>query len=583
MCGILGIYKYCSITKNDIDSVLKGAEIIKHRGPDYMGVWSNSNISLAHDKLSILDFSKESNQPIELENVVVAFNGEIYNYKHLIKKHNLSNSGIDAHVIARLYEKMGMDCIYEIEGAFAISIYDKRSEKLYLVRDRVGVKPILYRYISDRCFYFSSEAKAFEAFDDISLKVNKKRIAADLVCWFWADKYESYFEDIYHVRAGEYICIDKGQLTKHTYWNIPHNVRDVRNEELKDALEKATLDRLQGSAKYATLLSGGLDSSLLTGIVASNVDRVTSYTICYDDSENNIDLDYAKEVVDMYSNIDHKINYVSKGEITEEFVRRVTYHLEEVVWDKVYCSMYTNYKRAVEDGYRIIINGQGSDECLVGYYNDFAHYAFSHEQLTSPNFMLDYFIDSNIVDGSILNKESLGEIKDYLGDSLRNNLPDNLSEYSSKDAVAYWAMKTYLQTNLVQEDRMSMANSCECRVPFTNYKFVELAFSLVGNKKVVGTNEKAPLKNIGKEYLPVSIVNRQKQAFVNPKESYNAIAFDYIKKNKDKILQSEVFKYVFDEGFLETIDKCDFGFNNELAWKVMAISLFEDVFNRKKV
>lgn len=578
MCGILGVYKYCSITKNDTESVCKGAEIIKHRGPDYMGVWSDNNISLAHDKLSILDFSECSNQPIELENVVVAFNGEIYNYKELIKKHNLPDFGIDAHVIAHLYEKMGIDCICEIEGAFAIAIYDKRSERFYLVRDRIGVKPVLYRFTDDGKFYFSSEAKAFKAFDDVKLKVNRKRIAADLVCWFWADKFESYFEDIYHVRAGQYMCIDKGKMTMHTYWDIPHNIRDVKDEELKATLKKATLDRLQGSAKYATLLSGGLDSSLLTGIIASNVDKVTSYTICYDDSENNIDLNYAKEVVDMYSNINHNINYVSKEKITDEFVRKVTYHLEEVVWDKVYCSMYTNYNRAVEDGYRIIINGQGSDECLVGYYNDFLHYSFNKEQLSSVDYMFDYFVDSNIVDGSILNKNSLEEIKDYLGYSLKKNLPDNLSEYSSKDAVAHWAMKTYLQANLVQEDRMSMANSCECRVPFTNYKFVELAFSLVGDEKVVGANEKAPLKRIGKEYLPQSIINRQKQAFVNPKENYNTIAFDYIKSNKNKITESEVFKYVFTRAFLENIDKCDFRFNTELAWKIMAISVFEEVF-----
>lgn len=138
-------------------------------------------------------------------------------------------------------------------------------------------------------------------------------------------------------------------------------------------------------------------------------------------------------------------------------------------------------------------------------------------------------------------------------------------------------MKTYLQANLVQEDRMSMANSCECRVPFTDYKFVELAFSLSGDEKVVGVNEKAPLKRIGKEYLPQSIVNRQKQAFVNPKENYNTIAFDYIKNNKNKITESEVFKYVFSREFLENIDKCDFKFNMELAWKIMAISVFEEV------
>lgn len=578
MCGILGIYKYRSITKNDTESVREGAEIIKHRGPDYTGVWSDNNISVAHNKLSILDFSEYSNQPIELENVVVAFNGEIYNYKDLIKKHNLPDSGIDAHVIARLYEKMGIDCIYEFEGAFAILVYDKRSERLYLVRDRVGVKPVLYHFTDDGRFYFSSEAKAFKVFDDVQLKVNKKRIAADLVCWFWADKFESYFEGIYHVQPGQYICIDKGKMTMHTYWDVPHSIRDVKDEELKDILEKATLDRLQGSAKYATLLSGGLDSSLLTGIIASNVEKVTSYTICYDDSENNIDLDYAKEVVDMYSNINHKINYVSKEKITDEFVRKVTYHLEEVVWDKVYCSMYTNYNRAVEDGYRIIINGQGSDECLIGYYNDFPHYAFSQEQLSSSDYMFDYFVDSNIVEGSILNKDSLEDIKDYLGYSLKKNLPDNLFEYGNKNAVAHWAMKTYLQANLVQEDRMSMANSCECRVPFTAYKFVELAFSLSGDEKVVGVNEKAPLKRIGKEYLPQSIVNRQKQAFVNPKENYNTIAFDYIKNNKNKITESEVFKYVFSREFLENIDKCDFKFNMEFAWKIMAISVFEEVF-----
>lgn len=578
MCGIIGVYKYKKIADKDNLSVRKGAGLMKHRGPDHTGVWNDANISMAHNKLSILDYSENSNQPVELERVVVAFNGEIYNYKELIKKYGLDDSGIDAHVIARLYQKIGIECLKELEGAFAITIYDKFTEKLYLCRDRIGVKPLVYIINSEGELFFSSEIKGLSAFDEIVLKINKRRIASDLLFWFWADKQETYFDKIYHVLPGQYLCIDKRKLSKYIYWNIPHNVRDVSDEELLNKLKDATFERLQGSAKYATLLSGGLDSSLLTGIIASEVDKVTSYTIAYDNSENNIDLDYAKEVVEMYDNIDHRINHVSKDLISNELLHKLTYHLEEVVWDKVYGSMFANYKRAVQDGYRIVINGQGADECLAGYYHDFVHYKFKKTMLTSVDLMFEYFVNDNIHDKAILNRNNIDEWKHCLKKTIDKNFPPNIGMYDSKDVVAYWAMKTYLQSNLIQEDRMSLANSCECRVPYTDYRFVTLAFSIDGNCKIVNDNEKVPLKRVGKEYLPESILNRQKQAFVNPKEKYNSIAYEYINSHNKKLVNSEVLSYIFDEKFLRNIKDCDFSFNPELVWKIMAISVFEDVF-----
>lgn len=572
MCGILGVYSKNKIKDNLVQQMNQAAKIIDHRGPDNTGYWNSENVIMFHNKLSILDFSSNSNQPIETDFTVLTLNGEIYNYKDIINKYGLSENLIDAHVLVFLYEKFGIEFLKYIEGDFAIAIYDKTLNKMFLCRDRLGVKPLLYTVIKDKIFY-TSEIKAFYKISDVSLKPDIKRIVDDFVLSFWAEKEHSYFENVFYVNPGEYLEIDGNNILNKKYWDIRCEIKNHDNyfKEIKDELEEATYKRTMGEAKYASLLSGGLDSSLLTAICASKVNNLTSFTIKYEKEENNLDLEFAKNIVERYSNINHKINFVRRDNITLPLLDKLTWQMEEVLWDKVYFSMWTNYYNAKNNGYRIIINGQGSDEIWAGYYHDFEHYTYNKEKFYQTDEMYKYFYKTNVKYGEIFSTECIDIVKN----SIKSIVLKYIITDDTVNDICKWAAKTYLISNLMQEDRMSMTESVECRVPFTSYKFVEKAFEIRGLEKVKNGIEKYPIKQISHSYLPEKLIDRRKQAFVNPSKTYNKIAQEYLKLNWTVITENKYFKRIFNRGFLDTfIDNQEMINDGEFCWKLFAIYRF---------
>ena len=581
MCGILGVFKQKEqINQQDVHNAFSALTTIHHRGPDFQSLFNDNIAIMGHVKLSILDFSAKSNQPMESEKSVVILNGEIYNYKELIKEFKLEKDLLDAAVISKLYDMLGIDFIKHLDGDFAIGIYDKQQTKTYLIRDRLGVKQIVYK-IDNGSIYFASEVKALFNFGVVK-EPNTKKIFNDLYMWFWDDKKETYFKDVFHVNPGTYLEITKDDVVEHVYWDLKQSYdKKYTIEEIRNCLIDSTLTRLQGSAKYATLLSGGLDSSLLTSIIAKHTkENVFAMTIQYDDSENNIDFDYAKTVAKKYHNINHNKILVLKNDISVPLLKHLTYHMEEVIWDKVYFSMFRNYKFASENGFRIVINGQGSDEVWLGYYYDFPFYAIDS---ISPEYLSEYFINKHLKNLSVYNKSFV--TNDYLlrnADRCLNNFYCWFDKKDHLNSVAYWATKTYLQSNLMQEDRMSMASSVECRVPFTDHKFVEMAFGLSGAEKIVGDIEKSPIKDIAVGYVPDGIITRRKQAFVNPSDKYDELAVKYLQEHIDEISSSEYMNQLFDGILWTNIKAGKFNLATELYWKISAIYHFLETFNFTK-
>lgn len=581
MCGIVGIFKQTEqVSQKDIHNAAMALKTIQHRGPDCQMLFNDNVAIMGHAKLSILDFSDRSNQPVESPKSVVILNGEIYNYKALIKDFGLEEDLLDAAVISKLYDKFGIDFIKHIEGDFAIGIYDKQKTKTYIIRDRLGVKQIVYK-VDNNTVYFASEVKALYNFGIVNAP-NMNKIFNDLYMWFWDDKRETYFKDIYHVNPGTYIEIDKSGIKEQIYWDLKKSYDKKHNtKEIQERLVHSTLTRLQGSAKYATLLSGGLDSSLLTSIIAKHTPaKIFAMTIQYDDSENNIDFDYAKTVVEKYPNISHNKILVSRNDISVSLLKKLTYHMEEVIWDKVYFSMYRNYKFAAENGFRIVINGQGSDEVWLGYYYDFPFYSMKS---ISPEYLAEHFTTKYLKDLSMYNIAYAN--RDYLLDNAErclNNFYNSFNKQDHLNSMAYWATKTYLQSNLMQEDRMSMASSVECRVPFTDHKFVEMAFALSGQEKIVGMVEKSPVKDIAVGYVPDGVIKRQKQAFVNPSDNYDALAIQYLQNNIDEISSSEYMNRLFEKALWDDIKAASHKLPSELYWKISAIYHFLETFNFTK-
>ncbi len=592
MCGISGIVSVKDALSGRLrkESVL-AAKRLQHRGPDFMGIWENDQSVIIHNKLSILDFSDRSNQPVKTPISIVSFNGEIYNYKDVANKFglNLNDMHSDAFVIAHVYNMIGIDVLKEIHGDFAIAIYDMELKRLFLARDRLGVKQIVYHYKND-ILRFSSEAKSFLEYSDIKLSPNMDRLMADLMMSFWADKGDTYFNYVHHVLPGHYLELGDDGLKEIQYWDLDdvpnrHEYAGLTDNEMINCLDnlllQSTHDRLIGEAKLGTLLSGGLDSSILTAIIAKSDPnkKVQAYTILYDEGEENRDYQHAMTVVEQYPNIDHKANNVRQNDMSIENLDLITYHMEEVIWDKVYWSMFTNYKNAAHDGLRVIINGQGSDEVWLGYYHDFPHYKFDEDSLSISN-LTNHFIEKNQAIFPFLNHDTFKaeKVKELIQDTLDKNFEPYKNE-DVKNAIAAWATKTYLQSNLMQEDRMSMASSVECRVPFTDHRFVEAAFSIPSSIKARDGVEKWPLKQVGRKHLPVAICERQKMAFVNPSSRYNDQAHDYLIKHKDEIKNSAAMRELFGPHLFESLES-NLNFPDaEFPWKIVAIHRFMKAYN----
>jgi len=576
MCAILGVHSFGKINKQHIKDANRAIKILKHRGPDYQGIYTASNFIMAHGKLAIQSNDALSNQPVELDNVVVAFNGEIYNYIELINTYKIEGANFDGDVIAFLYKEFGMDFLSLIEGDFAISIYDKRLEKLYLVRDRLGVKQLVYTMKNGE-FYFASEVKALEAFTEVRLDPNKDKIFEDLTMWFWSDKRETYFQGVFHLQPGEYLEISDGSVKHHKYWDVSLGNESLPSINPLEMIQKSVKSRLVGNYPAMTLLSGGLDSSLLTVLVSKLLTKVKSITVNYDDFDNNIDRKFADLVVKSNSSIVQITNHIKSSDVNKSRLDSLSKQMEEVIWDKVYFAMQANYQLAKRNGYRVVINGQGADETWLGYYHDFPMYKFTESKDFEVNNLMSVLADTNIGGVKNLSKQGIDTLRDGVLKVYHNDLPSKKDDVLN--SVAYWATKTYLQSNLMQEDRLSMMSSVECRTPFTNHKLVELAFSLSGNAKVVNSVEKKPLKEAAMGVLPIELIDRQKQAFVNPEDSYGDLVINDWTTIVNEFLYKNGFSKYFSEEYIASIVRGNI--SNSLKWKFAAVNSFLHVYENQ--
>ena len=223
---------------------------------------------------------------------------------------------------------------------------------------------------------------------------------------------------------------------------------------------------MAGQAPIGSILSGGLDSSLLTVIASDQIQRLPAITIRYDSSEDNSDHFFAQMLAEKCGSVQFVENRIRAEDVTIPAIDNACYHIEEVIWDKVYLSQYWNYRCAAQNGLRVVLNGQGSDEVWLGYYYDFPQYRFPNRESFSLENLYGLFIRENIGGEYRISEEARSAYLDMLRLTIEQDIP---SGWPVLDTMVYWAVKTYLISNMMQEDRMSMASSVECRVPFTDH------------------------------------------------------------------------------------------------------------------
>ena len=562
MCGIGGYISSGELNGSAMVSALR------HRGPDHNASFTdsacNKRVYLGHSRLSILDLSENGNQPMFSEDrqVWIVFNGEIYNFPELKKKYfgqDDFRSGTDTEVILRLYLEKGISCISELNGDFAIAIYDKRLKKLFLVRDRVGVKP-LYYYLDKERFIFASEIKAILA-AGVKAELNEDEILNYFV-FKYSQQQRTLYKNIQRLGPASVLTysLENNNITIDKYWRLEKNPAlsalsyDDAKKHLFALLKESSEMRLLADVPIGNFLSGGLDSSIIASFLKSRPD-ITHYCARKDERDlqkegTTSDYHYAARLAADW-NLNLREARIGSEEASLGLIRETLRYSEDLIADGSQIPSYLITKEAAKTS-KVILSGMGADELFLGYaghmltlidanwlsrmplflsaavgkraarveqgkgrflaYRRYIHKLGKYSRLPRYRYAL-----YNIV-GDFDNSCSI-----YSGN--KEETTDLLSSYFPAgenvfDSLMHFELQNFLVKNLHYTDRMAMANSVECRVPFLDHRVIEFAYSLPRHYKLAGSGKfKRILKDTFSGQVPGYILRRRKAGFGMPLRS----------------------------------------------------------------
>jgi len=554
MCGI------CGFNWNDKALLKNMANKMNHRGPDQEGYYNNNLASLGHKRLSIIDLSHKGNQPMfnKDKTFCIVFNGEIYNFKELKDKYCKDypfSSKTDTEVILAMYEKFGEECVKYFNGMWGFCIYDIKNNRFFCSRDRLGIKPFYYCFKEGK-FIFSSEIKAiFE--HDIKTKINTNAISSYLKYRYVLGD-ETFFVGIKKLVPGHNLIFD-GQINLKQYWDIEQKelIRSFNESKkfVNEELIKSIDYRVISDVPIGAILSGGLDSSYISAIMAKkSKQKINTYTVKFKE-EGFDETSYAKLVSDMYNTIHNEL-LINKEDYLSSMKEYLKYKDEPIgVPNEV--ALYLLFKE-IKKTATVVLAGEGSDEIFGGYGKIFrSPFDYLKEIIVKEDInFLDFFMNNygyfNDEDMKILKPEFNFNFKEYF----KNFLEKCPRDYYNK--ISYIFLKIHLPGLLLRTDVSSMANSIESRVPFLDHNLIQLVYSLpfeYKNKfkdiesvkksidvefKEISEEYDIPkyiLKQISKDILPEEIINRKKQGFPLPLDKW--FGENYIEKMKNILLNEK--------------------------------------------
>jgi asparagine synthase (glutamine-hydrolysing) len=559
-----------NILKDMIDS-------IKYRGPDDTGYYIDDSIGLGHTRLSIMD-PENGRQPItnEDESIIVIFNGEIYNYQTLRKAlrekgHQLRNNS-DTAILPHLYEEHGLGMFEKLNGQFAVAIWDKNNGRLILARDRFGEKPLFYLH-KGKVFSFASEAKAILKSGLIHAAISP--IALKQVFTYWTTLSDrSIFDDIYQVPPGSYLVFENGQADIKPYWEYAYSkgtIAEDKNDlisQLESLMITSVKNRMISDVPISFYLSGGLDSSLITGIAAKISNQsLNTFSIAFDDS--NFDESEYQNYMSRYLGTNHHTVMFPKSQIPS-IIKKVIYHTEVPLLRSGAFPMYVLANLVRSNDIKVVLSGEGSDELFGGYdifrevkirefcsknpdskrgaalYKQVNNYVAGLASQSVNSLSLYYnSIDSGSCYSSHLSRWKLcsysqqffsQEFREVMKNydelrALEAFLPQDYFEWSPIQRAQYLEVTTLFTNYLLssQGDRVSMASSVECRYPFLDYEVAEFAAALPDSMKIMGLNEKYIVKKMAQKYVPEIITGRKKFPYRAPIDISELLQDEYIR------------------------------------------------------
>jgi asparagine synthase (glutamine-hydrolysing) len=590
MCGIFGIYYSDPKKQISTETIRSAIDQMKHRGPDDSGIFQNKNVGLGHRRLSIIDLSS-GHQPMfnEDNSIALVYNGEIYNFKEikdqLVQKGHDFKTNCDTEVIIHAYEEWGTDSVKLFNGMFAFILWDSTKNRLWVVRDRLGIKPVYY-YWDGATFVCASEVKPILNTGVIASNINHQVL--DAYCTLgYVPGPDTMFQDIYKLLPGCFFLVENGQLREIEYWDFCSTEEiDIPFDDAKDKIEFLLKDsiqkRLMSDVPLGVFLSGGIDSSAVVALMCEeNLSKIKTFTVSYDKKLKVGEEAYAAMIANKF-HTDHHVFELSSGEFFESLDTLVSF-AEEPIVESAGISLY-HISQMARSYATVLLSGEGSDEVFAGYFlYDFFCKINSIRKYT-PSFLFRPLKTISNLSGNIkLNKymnwlesppeQSYMGTSNYLNNNIKeqfysrefyktkgNYLEDTFLRYFSKvknkkgllNKLLYVDTKTWLVDDLlIKADKMTMATSVELRVPFLDYRLVEFAASLPDNYKISNSQRKYILKTILKDRLPTEILQRKKMGFPVPTQNwFKTDLFDTV---RDKILNDQHFKILFNYPFLEKL------------------------------
>jgi len=560
MCGIAGIVSQSS----DLELIGSMTEAMSHRGPDGSGTWSDGLCCLGHRRLAIIDLSVKGRQPLcnENETVWIVFNGEIYNFQelraeleHLCHKFN---SHTDTEVIVHAYEQWGTDCVKRLRGMFAFAIWDRQKRRLFLARDRVGKKPLYYAN-TGRCFVFASELQALLQNPEVQREADWEGVDAYL-SWGYVPAPLTGFKNVLKLPPAHFLVLDVGPDNIKTqvedYWDLQYSPKfrmteAEAGEQLREKLTEAVRYRLISDVPLGAFLSGGIDSSIVVGLMAEIAGtRVKTFSIGFDDNDYN-ELRFARAIAERWGT-DHTELIVKPDELA--VLPKLVRHYGEPYADS--SAIPTFYvSKITRSGVTVALNGDGGDESFAGY-DRYAATRIADKMGSFRLFSSATAVLARLLPDSIDPKNRVRRAKRFLlvaheerplryanwvsyftpaakrelyspcfweAVAAKNrqrwmeDLWKEVGGLDSVDAAMAVDIKSYLPYDLLPKvDIAAMANSLEARSPFLDHEVMEFAARLPGHLKLRGRQSKYLLKKIFADLLPAENIRRRKMGFGVP-------------------------------------------------------------------
>jgi asparagine synthase (glutamine-hydrolysing) len=558
MCGIAGFYNLLTCDPQVCLTIMGNTMI--HRGPDAEGFYKDDTVGLVHRRLSIIDLSATANQPMHSQcgRYVMVYNGEVYNYREIQteieKEKGLSfRTHSDSEVVIEAFALWGTDCVKRFNGMFAIAIYDKQDHRLYLMRDRIGIKP-LFIFRKGNQLSFASEIKALLIVPEIKSALQQNRNA--FTCFLhlgYIPQPQTAWTEIQKFPAGCTACFDGEKLSINSYWSAAERISEnvMLDEEdatarLKDLLISSVKMRLVSDVPFGTFLSGGIDSSLVTAISQSvNTGPLNTFSIGFADSAYDESI-YARAVAEHLGTKHHEFQMTEKEAM--ELVTGLNSIYDEPFADSSAIPTLLVSKMAKQH-VTMTLSGDGGDELFMGY----GAYRWA-ERLQHPFWKITHRPMAALFKYGNSRQKRIGEMLSYSGQDLRSHIfsqeqylfsiaeiggmltdqqtfpkfqtlekfyPETSRQLKPSEKQALYDLSHYLKDDLlVKVDRASMQHSLETRVPLLDYRIVEFALNLDPSLKYRNGVTKYLLKKILFQYLPKTLFDRPKKGFAVPLSSW---------------------------------------------------------------